>query len=103
MNFSKFHFNSKMTNVIKDKICESCTIKKLENKHICGMCNTIRSVRPAEYIKNKLNFFSVFSIKDEYKIDKSKLDNQYKDLQKVLHPDKYAHETEVFKNLFRKL
>jgi molecular chaperone HscB len=91
---NKFYFNSKHTMSIKEKICESCTIKKLENPYICGMCKTVRHMRPADYIKNKLNFFSVFNLKDSYTIDKSDLERQYKDLQKIVHPDKYVHESE---------
>ncbi len=94
MRIRKFH-----TNIIKDKICESCLIKKIENKYICGMCSSVRNERPSDYIKSKLNFFSVFSLKDDFKIDKSRLDTQYKDLQKVLHPDKYAHESEVSRSI----
>jgi molecular chaperone HscB len=91
---NKFYCNSKYTMSIKEKICESCTIKKLENPYICGMCKTVRHMRPADYIKNKLNFFSVFNLKDSYMIDKNDLDKQYKDLQKIVHPDKYVNENE---------
>lgn len=95
MRLSKFYFNTKKEgNFVKEKICESCNFKKLENKYICGVCKTIRNIRPSEYIKNKMNYFSMFDINDQYKIDKSKLDAQYKDLQKIVHPDKYAHEEE---------
>jgi molecular chaperone HscB len=91
----KFYPNSKaFTTGIKEKICLDCSIKKLENPFICGMCTTVRSIRPSDYIKNKLNFFSVFNIKDQYIIDKSNLEKQYKDLQKIVHPDKYAHESD---------
>jgi hypothetical protein len=83
------------SNIIKDKICESCILKKIDNVHLCGMCSTIRSQRPSDYIKTKLNYFTVFNLKDDYRLDKTKLDSQHKDLQKVLHPDKYAHESDV--------
>ena len=89
-------YNSKNAHmVIKEKICESCTFKQLENKYVCGVCKTIREIRPSNFI-NKLSFFSVFNIKSGYKIDKNNLDHKYKELQKVIHPDKYALSDEVY-------
>ncbi len=89
MKSFKLFCNSKNGNIIKDKICDSCNVKKLENKYVCGMCKTIRDIRPSEYL-NKLNFFSLFNLNSAYRIDKHSLDNQYKELQKLIHPDKYS-------------
>jgi len=92
MKLSKINLFS--TKDLKEKVCQSCVVQKLESKVICGVCKTVRSMRPSEYIKNKLNYFSIFNMDDKYLIDKQKLDIQYKDLQKILHPDKYVTENE---------
>ena len=94
MKMNKFFFTTSYSNIIKEKICKSCKVKKLENKYVCGMCKTIREIRPSQYL-NKLNFFSVFNMNSEFKIDKGALDHKYKELQKVVHPDKYALSDEV--------
>lgn len=83
MKLSRFYFNSN----IKDSICKSCKLNELNNKVICGVCVTVR--KPLEYIKDK-DFFAIFNLNKNYSIDKNKLDKQYKDIQKVIHPDKYS-------------
>jgi hypothetical protein len=98
MKIRKFFFTTNNLSLVKEKICESCKVKKLENKYVCGMCKTIRDIRPSHFL-NKLNFFSVFNMNSEFKIDKGELDKQYKELQKVIHPDKYALSDEVSSNL----
>jgi molecular chaperone HscB len=87
MKITKFNFN----NLIKDKICQSCKLKELNNKVICGVCTTVR--KPLEYIKDK-DYFSIFSLASNYRIDKSFLNKQYKDLQKLVHPDKFSTSSE---------
>ena len=41
----------------------------------------------AEYDQN---FFKIFNINEYYSIDKSLLSKNYKELQKLVHPDKYV-------------
>lgn len=90
MKISKFCFNTKKNvNEIMDKICIGCKLKELDNKYICGACNTFRNVKPIDYFKNK-DYFSLFNISSKYKIDENILDARYKELQKIVHPDKYA-------------
>lgn len=92
MKINKFLFCSKNINAIKEQICKSCKLKQLENPFICGICTT--GTKAYDYIKQK-DYFTLFNIKNEYLIDASKLDNQYKDLQKMVHPDKYSNEGKV--------
>jgi molecular chaperone HscB len=83
MKLSKFYFNSN----VKESICKSCKLNQLNNKVICGVCITVR--KPYDYIRDK-DFFAIFSLNKKYSIDKNHLDKQYKDIQKIIHPDKYS-------------
>jgi molecular chaperone HscB len=87
MKISRFNFN----NMVKDKICQSCKLKELNNKIICGVCTSVR--KPYEYIRDK-DYFAIFNLRKNYLIDKSFLDAQYKDLQKLVHPDKFSNSSE---------
>jgi hypothetical protein len=94
MRVSKYFMCSKPGDQLKDKICNSCLLKNLENKVVCGLCKTVRDVKPFEYLRT-LNYFKLFDMKEEFKINKHKLEAQYKELQKIVHPDKYAISGEV--------
>jgi molecular chaperone HscB len=83
MKLCKFRFNTK----VKQSLCKSCKLNELNNKVICGVCVTIRN--PYEYIKEK-DFFAIFNLSKNYNIDKTQLDKQYKDIQKIIHPDKFS-------------
>jgi hypothetical protein len=90
MKFCKVFYN--FSNLAKEKTCDNCTLKKLESTLICGTCETIRNYKPSNFVQIKLNFFSIFNIKDQFNIDKLNLETKYKYLQKHVHPDKYALE-----------
>lgn len=65
-------------------MCKSCKYEDKLSQALCGVCNKLRS--------NDLythNYFSIFNIKDSYNIDHSILSKNYKELQKLVHPDKY--------------
>jgi molecular chaperone HscB len=83
----KLYFSTK--NAIKESICKSCALKQLDNKIICGICSTIREIRPMDYIKSK-DYFSIFNINSKFQINEQELDYNYKELQKFVHPDKYS-------------
>jgi len=51
---------------------------------LCGVCNKLRS----NDLRNN-NYFSVFKIDQSYNIDHTQLSKNYKELQKLVHPDKY--------------
>jgi molecular chaperone HscB len=90
MKIKKYFFNT--SNNLKDSICKGCRLNELNNKIICGVCVTVR--KPYDYIKEK-DFFSIFNLKSNYIIDKSYLEKQYKDIQKLIHPDKYSNFSEL--------
>jgi molecular chaperone HscB len=76
-----------MKSKLKQSICQSCKLSELNNKVVCGVCVTIR--KPYDYIRDK-DFFAIFNLNKNYIIDKNQLDKQYKDIQKIVHPDKYS-------------
>jgi molecular chaperone HscB len=47
----------------------------------------------------KLNLFSVFNIPQSYYINEKQLEASYKELQKKLHPDKFASKSIDEKNV----
>jgi molecular chaperone HscB len=83
----KFNFNN-----MKDKICQSCKLKELNNKVICGVCTSVR--RPLDYIKDK-DYFAIFNLDSNYRIDQGALSTQYKDLQRIVHPDKHSTSSDI--------
>lgn len=55
---------------------------------ICGRCES-----PQE-VSHKLNYFEVFNEVQKYDIDVSKLQRTFRNLQRLLHPDKFATKSE---------
>ena len=45
------------------------------------------------------NYFSLFDMPVQYSIDKMQLTNNYRRLQKSIHPDNYAHASDMDKRL----
>jgi len=78
--------NSNQT-ILKGRICEGCKLKQIDSKIICGICNTIHN--PLDILKHS-NYFEIFNLNQKFSIDKIYLEKKYKDIQKVIHPDKFA-------------
>lgn len=66
--------------------CWSCEKVNCINTNpiFCMHCNTIQKPNRDE------NYFQVIGIELEYDLDEGKLTKKYKDLQKLLHPDKFS-------------
>ena len=59
---------------------------------MCGVCNKLRS----NDLQNH-NYFTVFQINQSYNIDHHLLSRNYKELQKLVHPDKYLlNDKEIY-------
>lgn len=67
-----------------EEICKSCKYEGKNFQILCGVCTKLRSNDLYSH-----DFFSIFNIKDSYNIDHSLLSKNYKELQKLVHPDKY--------------
>ena len=83
----KFSFNSSEKSKLKLLICEGCKLKQLESKLLCNLCSVIYT--PLE-ILNKKNYFDIFNLNQNFSIDKIFLESKYKEIQKFIHPDKFA-------------
>lgn len=46
-----------------------------------------------------MNYFELFSLPTSYEIDSDQLADHYRDLQRTVHPDKFAHASEQDKRL----
>jgi molecular chaperone HscB len=62
------------------KICDGCSI-------FCGSptCGSIQKLD-----QKSCNYFCLLSVPEEFDIDYQKLESEYKNLQKLLHPDKFT-------------
>ncbi|XP_049879597.1 iron-sulfur cluster co-chaperone protein HscB [Pectinophora gossypiella] len=67
--------------------CWSCgqDIKKLVANLFCSNCNVLQ--KP----ENHENYFKIMGVSETFDLDEAELAKKYKELQKYLHPDKFAN------------
>ncbi|XP_023947624.2 iron-sulfur cluster co-chaperone protein HscB [Bicyclus anynana] len=67
--------------------CWSCgkNDNNLISNLFCSHCKALQKPDKAE------NYFCILGVKETYDVDETDLAKKYKDLQKYLHPDKYAN------------
>lgn len=67
--------------------CWSCgkDVKTLVSNLFCSNCKALQSP------SSKENYFQIMGVKETYDLDENDLSSRYKELQKYLHPDKYAN------------
>ena len=78
------------SDAVKAKICDGCRRSFFKESVVCQCCNSDKL--PADFIKSK-NFFQLFDLEENLLIERSLLDKNYKLLQKLMHPDMYATES----------
>lgn len=83
--------------------CENLLIKSTHTHKLspilqfCNVCNCLQSHL---LVLENNNYYEIFNITDyTYKIDKKMLTDQYKNLQRLLHPDVYALKNSVEKSI----
>lgn len=78
----------KLNQLIRLKSCWCCgnNLNNLVSNLFCSNCNALQS--PDE----KQNYFKVMGVNETYDLDENDLAKKYKDLQKYLHPDKFANK-----------
>lgn len=71
---------------IRFSSCWSCgkDVRNKVNALFCGSCNALQ--QPA----NEDNYFKIMGVSESYDLDETELAKKYKELQKYLHPDKFA-------------
>jgi molecular chaperone HscB len=104
-NHSKFHFIKSKSPInpkifsYKNSITNSNPIfsikqfstftNKKENNNDNNVINNLNNC-PLNSILTKNNFYEIFQIEENYIIDKKILERKYKDIQMIIHPDKFA-------------
>ncbi|XP_053663508.1 iron-sulfur cluster co-chaperone protein HscB [Anopheles marshallii] len=68
--------------------CWKCGNFEVTNMFFCASCGAIR-----ETLKEQ-DFFELLKISKEFKIDSSTLVQNYRHIQSMIHPDKFAHKSE---------
>lgn len=89
MNISRVlvnHMKYTLTNQVRQMSCWSCgkDIKILISNLFCSNCKALQ--KPDE----EDTYFKILGVKETYDLDENDLAKRYKDLQKYLHPDKFA-------------
>lgn len=67
--------------------CWSCgkEAKKIESDLFCGNCKALQEPN------KKDNYFKIMGVGETYDLNETELAKKYKELQKYLHPDKFAN------------
>lgn len=67
--------------------CWACQTPVNNAGFLCGTCNTIQAPRTH-------NYFELLGFEKRFDIDNKKLEQTFKNLQRVLHPDKYQMKSQ---------
>mmetsp|Transcript_13387 Transcript_13387/g.18340 ORF Transcript_13387/g.18340 Transcript_13387/m.18340 type:complete len:237 (+) Transcript_13387:46-756(+) len=73
--------------VHKNPSCWKCS-NVLENEKLFCSNNACNALQPISLRKN--NLFKLFNLNEDFEIDSASLNSSFKELQKVLHPDKFV-------------
>jgi len=93
--FKYFIFKHKYSKNDKEKICSKCHLEPFDIKLVCKTCVGLR--KTYNLLKD-VNYFTLFDINNNYDINKKNLDNQFRNLQKEYHPDKFHNAEEDILN-----
>ncbi|XP_078490429.1 iron-sulfur cluster co-chaperone protein HscB-like isoform X1 [Ciona intestinalis] len=66
------------------EICWKCSEKVKTSEFFCASCGTVLPV------KNSDSYFTLFNLQVDFDISSPLLQNKFKKLQKLLHPDKFS-------------
>ncbi|CAG9791518.1 unnamed protein product [Diatraea saccharalis] len=90
-------FRNRFLHQIRSLSCWSCgnNLKMVSNL-FCSNCNTLQ--KPNE----RDNFFKIMGVNETYDQDETELAKKYKELQKYLHPDKFANKNKTEQEISEK-
>ncbi|KAL9651709.1 hypothetical protein ABK040_009324 [Willaertia magna] len=102
------HFNCNICP--ENDICPSTSNNSLEN-HQCWNCDSnvrcnvlfcqhCKKIQPPD-LNEELDYFTLLDLPKEFTINNKQLHHNFKELQKILHPDKFATKTEQEKKISR--
>ncbi|XP_050353589.1 iron-sulfur cluster co-chaperone protein HscB [Nymphalis io] len=85
-----WNLNLTRTKQIRYLSCWSCgnSITTMVSNLFCSNCKVLQRPDKSE------NYFKILGVKETYDLDENELSKKYKELQKYLHPDKYANRGE---------
>ena len=87
--------NPSMSNSsINYSTCFFCHTENSLKVNFCQNCNKI--------LPFSSNFFDIFNLVHEYKLDKKNLNNRYLDLQTTTHPDLFVKKTDIEQSIAAK-
>eukprot|EP01036_Dinobryon_divergens_P022973 gene22973-31279_t len=86
-----FYTSPSINNLRSLTYCWKCAAPITAQSLFCNQtsCNALQP-----FSLDKANIFQVFKLNDEFDIDSASLSLHYKDLQRLLHPDKFATRSE---------
>lgn len=71
--------------------CWNCqTISETKPSLFCKTCTLIQSTEQQNF-----NYFELFNIVNQYDIDTEQLTSNFRQLQNLMHPDRFSNKTEV--------
>lgn len=69
--------------------CWNCGQTERESKFFCQKCKALQ--KPS----NNYNFFHLLDVKETFEIDTNELSKKFRQLQSLLHPDKFSNASNV--------
>lgn len=91
MSLRNFIVNHTIKNILIRQIrlssCWSCgkDVRNMDLDLFCSSCNALQEPDKKE------NYFKIMGVKESYDLDETELAKKFKELQKYLHPDKFAN------------
>lgn len=85
----KLMFSPLSSSKLLNTLCWKCNSAVEKGLLFCDKCFVIQ--RPS----NEGNFFQLFGLKNVYDVDDLALSKKFRELQKVLHPDKFSLHSQV--------
>lgn len=76
----------------QDFTCYNCKNSNQFGALFCSHCQAIQPI-------TEKNYFKIFSLKQSFSLDKNKLEENYLNLQQLLHPDNFQQKSAIELNL----
>jgi len=76
----------------QDFTCYNCKDSNQFGALFCSHCQAIQPI-------TEKNYFKIFSLKQSFSLDKNKLEENYLNLQQLLHPDNFQQKSAIELNL----
>lgn len=97
---SKYLLNTmrRLSSDISSTKCWKCNLPKKYNELFCTKCKALQ-----ELPDKNLNYFQLIGVDENYDLKINEVQNKYRQLQNLLHPDRFSNSTEREKELSENL